>query len=79
MGRQVGVDTHEEGLGFALHAVDHLANRPVHQRLRGQEQQVAHPLPGELGHQWRKLGTDALQRRDICEKREEDRRTHGGG
>jgi hypothetical protein len=41
-----------------------------------EEQEIAHAVASELGDQRRKLGADALQRRDVSEKGKEDRRAH---
>ncbi len=74
----VCVHPHAQGGDFALLHLGDPSHAPVHQAGGGQEQQVAHALARQLGHQRTELGAEALQRAHVGEQRKQDFRTHGG-
>ena len=77
-GALMGVDGDEQGLGLADHRLGDLSLGPSDQRLRRDEQRVAHQRPRDPLQQRLNARPHALQRADGREQGEENLRPHAG-
>ena len=76
LGRQVLVDDEVENGQLPVHRRAHRGGVSLDQARRAQERQVPHQGARRPLHQGRKLGPDALQRRDFSKQGKKTRRAH---